>query len=274
MAAPFTRSSLGRGPALALFNTHTFFTSGDILSRLGPVWKAVMTSMYGEVDSAITDRVYKIPLRLWGAWENLTDIFPAGVMNPVIGSAIFGSSDATFTIWARNGDKIVFTNAAVTKVANLHLGVDSDLFAADVEITAICGNTANPEDANAYYTLTNSALTENAFTKTNFKKSRWSAAWGALTGFTSFVGQKGFEIGWTMDLKPVPVDGWGTRDFTLSAFKGQCKCIPIGPTLAQLEAQAAAQGCALGTLLSNTSADLTVTAASSGSVVLKNAAIR
>jgi hypothetical protein len=274
MAAPFTRASLGRGPAQVSFNSHTFFTRDDISVDFGPEWKDVLCSMYGVVDKSIGDRVYKVPLRLWGAWENLTDLFPAAVMTPVHGASLLSpTTDVPMTIWARNGDKIVFTNACITKVANLYLGVDSDLFAADVEFTCIVGNTNNPEDANAYYTLTNSALTESAFAKTAFKKVRWTGAWAALAGFTSFVGQKGFAINWQMDTRPVPVDGFGTRDLALTKFVGGCSCIPIVPTLAQLEAQAAGQGVAFGSLLSGISGDLTFTGAGGGSVVLKNAGI-
>ena len=275
MAAPFTRALLGRGPAQVTFNAHTFYTRDDITARHSPVWKPVAASMYGEVDQTITDRVYKVPLRLWGAWENLTDLFPAAVLNPVVGSSLFDpATDKPLTVWARNGDKIVYTSAAVTKVANLYLGVDSDLFAADVEFTCICGNANNPEDANAYYTVSNAAITESAFAKTSFKRVRWSAAWGALAGFTSFVGQKGFAISWEMETRPVAVDGYGTRDVALGRFVGRCSCIPVGPTLAQLEAQASAQGTALGTLLSGVSADLTITGNGGGSVVLKNAGLK
>jgi len=273
MSAAFTRANLGRGPAQITFNSLTFYTAGDITVRLSPAWKAITTSMYGEVDKAITDRVYKVGMRLWGAWENLTTIFPSAVLTPVIGASLYGASDATLTIWGRNQDKLVFTNAAITKVANLQLGVDQDLFSADVEFTCIKGLSANPEDANAYYTQSTAALTESTFAKTAFKKARWSAAWGALSGFTAFVGQKGFAISWQMEARPVTVDGFGTCDFTLTGFRGQAKCIPIVPTIAQLEAQAAGQGIALGALLSGVSADLTITAPTSGSVVLKNAGI-
>ena len=274
MAAPFTRASLGRGPAQVSYNAHTFFTRDDIAVDLGPEWKEVLCSMYGVVDKSIGDRVYKVPLKLWGAWENLPDLFPSAVMTPVHGTSLFNpTTDVPLTVWARNGDKVVFTNAAMSKVANLYLGVDSDLFSADVEFTCIVGNTNNPEDANAYYTVSNSALTESAFSKSAFKKVRWTGAWGALAGFTAFVGQKGFSINWQMEAKPVGVDGYGTRDLALTKFVGGCTCVPIVPTMAQLEAQTAAQGVAFGSLLSGISGDLTLSGAGGGSVVLKNAGI-
>ena len=274
MAAPFTRSHLGRGPALVTFNSGNFFTRDDFTVRHDPSWDVVPTSMYGEVDKAIKDRVIKIPLKLWGAWENLTVLFPSAVLNPNIGASVYGTTDITLTVTAKNGDTIVYTNAQLTKLANLHLGTDSDTFSADVEFTCLCGGTANPEDANAYYTLpTGNSYTDSLFAKTNFKRTRWTAAWGSKTGFTSFVAQKGFDIDWSLDLKPVAVDGWGTRDMTIAGFVANAKCIPVGPTLANLEAAAQAQGAALGGLLSVSTANLVITGAAGGSVTLNNASI-
>ena len=274
MASPFTRTTLYRGPAMVQYNGHTFFTRDDIVARLAPEWGAVNTSMYGEVDSVLADRVYQVPLTLWGAWENLADLFPAAVMAGTVGASIFGASDKALTIWGRNGDKVVYANAAVTKLANLHLGVGADLFSSAVEFTCLRANTANPEDANAYFTLSNSPLTEDAFAKTNFSRQRWTAAWGSVAGFASFVGEKGIDISWEAQMEPVRVEGWGTSDFTLAGFKAQARCIPIGPTLAQLEAASQSQDTALGSLLSGAVADLTLSAAKSGTIVLKNAALR
>lgn len=274
------RASLKRGPAIVtttLTTLRTLYTSNDILARFGPVWTAVNTSMYGQVDKIIKDRVYKIPLRLWGSWENLDLLFPSYALAPVAGASIFGTADVSWSILARNGDKITLANAQITKLANLYLGVDSDLFAADVELTAILKNSANPEDANAYYTIaTAQSYSDNAFAKTNYKRSRFTGAWGALTGFTAIVPQKGFQISWELDAKPLTCDGLGTVDYTIgeNVLKGMCKAIPIPNTMAQLEAQAAGQGVALGTLLSGISADLTLTGSAGAPViVLKNAAI-
>jgi hypothetical protein len=273
MSSTFTRSNLGRGPAHVTYNGATLFTRDSIVSRHAPAWDGVRTSLYGEVDQFKRDLVIKVALPLWGAWENLGTLFPAAALNPTIGASVFGAADAPLTLFGRNGDQIQYTNAQITKLADLHLGVNGDLFAAAVEFTCLCANAANPEELGAYYTVQSGvAYADSAFAKTNFLKVRWSGSWGAKPGFTSFAGQNGFRIGWKFELKPVVVDGYGTRDMTVAGFKGTCKCIPIGPTLAQLEAAAQAQGVALGGLLSNGAADLAITG-SGHSVVLKNAAI-
>lgn len=264
-------TSLGRGPAIVTYNGATLFTRDDIVPRHAPVWNPVRTSMYGEIDQFKRDLVIKVPLRLWGAWENLPTLFPSAVLNPGIGASVFGATDIPLTVLARNGDQITYANAQITKLADLCLGTDSELFAADVEFTALLANNTNPETAGAYYSVaTSQPYSDAAFSKTNFKKVRWTGAWGSKAGFTSIAPQKGFNIGWRLELKPVTVDGYGTIDMTLAAFAGFCRCIPVGPTLAQIEAQTNAQGSPFGGLLSSAAADLTLTGGTS-SVVLKNA---
>lgn len=276
------KAKLTRGPAIVTYGGDTFYTNADILSRFGPVWNPVNTSMYGAVDRFIKDRVYKLPLRLWGAWENLSVLFPAYALSPQMGASIFGSTATPLVILARNGDEITYQNAQITRLANLYLGVDADLFAADVEFTCIIGNSSgstmhNPEDANAYYaTATGQAYADGAFAKTNYKRVRFTGAWGSVSGFDSIIPQRGFQISWELDTKPLVCDGLGTVDFTIgeNVLQGACKCIPIQPTMAQLESQVAAQGVQLGTLLSNLSADLVLTGnGGAPAITLKNAAI-
>lgn len=271
------RSQLTRGPAIVTYNGVTLYTVSDILSRFGPVWNPVPTSMYGQIDKTIGDRVYKLPLRLWGAWENLAILFPSYALAPVAGASIFGNVDTPLTILARNGDQIIYANAQITRMANLYLGTDENLFAADVEFTAIIKNNTLPETASAYYApSTGQAYADNAFSKANYKRVRFTGAWGALAGFTSIIPQKGFQIAWELDAKALKVDGYGTVDFTIgeNVLQGSCKVTPIGNTIAQLEAQASAQGVALGSLLSGLSADLVLTGAPGSPVVtLKSAGI-
>lgn len=262
---------MGRGPAIVTYGGGTFFSRDDMVPRHAPVWKPVLTSMYGEVDKTKQDLLIRFLIRLWGAWENLSILFPSVLLNPNAGSSLFGTSDTPMTVLAKNGDQIVYANAQITKLADLYLGVDAELFAADVEITALIKNNANPEDAAAYYALTTgNSYTDSAFAKTNFKRVRFTGAWGSKTGFTTIVPQKGFQVTWTLALKPVPTDGLGTVDMTVESLIGGVKCIPIGPTLAQLESNANAQGIAHGALLSTNAADLTL-AGSGVSVVAKNA---
>jgi len=276
------RTLLKRGPAIVTYSGATLYTNADILARFGPVWNPVNTSMYGQVDKVLADRVYKVPLRLWGAWENLPVLFPGYAMSPQVGASIFGATATPLVILARNGDQITYNNAQITKLANLFLGADADLFAADVEFTCILGNSSgstmfNPEDPNAYYAVaTGQAYADSAFAKTNYKRVRFTGAWGAVAGFSSVIPQRGFQVSWELDARPLTCDGLGTVDFTIgeNVLQGACKCIPIQPTMAELEAQLAAQGVPLGALMSSNVADLTLTGnGGSPVIVLKSAGI-
>src|SRR4051812_14778824 len=122
------RTLLTRGPAVVTYGGVSLYTNADILSRFGPVWNPVNTSMYGAIDKTLKDRVYKVNLRLWGAWENLTVLFPSYALAAQAGASIFGTSATPLVILARNGDRITYNNAQITKLANLYLGTDEDLF--------------------------------------------------------------------------------------------------------------------------------------------------
>ena len=273
-----TRASLIRGPGIVSWNSATIFSEGDIAPRYEPVWNPVETSMYGEVDRVRRDFVIRIPIRLWGAWENLATLFPSALLNPTIGASLYGTSDTPLSITARNGDKITYNNAQITKLADLRLGVDENIFAADVEFTAILANNTLPESNAAYYTVaTGQTFTESAFAKTNFKRERWTGAWGTKTGWTTVVPKDGFHVGWELGLAPVTVDGYGTVDMTIRGLVATCRCVPIGPSLAQIEDQIklagqSGAGAAHGTLVSTNAADLVLTSSSMG-VTLKNVSL-
>lgn len=272
MAAPFTRASLSRGPAFVTWNGATLYLRGDVDSKHAPVFNPVQSSLTGQIDKTKKDLVIKNNLLLFGLWQDLTVLFPTSILNPATGASVFGATDLPMVIQARNNDRISYANTQITKLMSLHLGVDSELFAAAVEMTSIIANGANPEDAASYFTRdTNVYAAPASLALTNFKKVRWTGAWTGKTGLTSFIGQKGFDVSWALDLKPVPVEGWGTVDYTVGegGMVAQCKCIPIVPTMAQIDT-AQAVTAAHGGLLSAAGADLTLTGGGA-SVVLKGA---
>lgn len=268
------RSALVRGPGIVTWNSITMFSRTDIAVKLAPAFAAVMTSMYDEVDKVKTDLQVKCAVTLWGAWESLSVLFPSALMNPTIGASLFGGSDLPLVITGRNGDQVTIVNAQITKLANLYLGVDSDLFAADVEFTGLLAGGANPEDSASYFTTAvGQTFTESAFAKTNFKRLRVTGAWGSKTGWTAIIPQKGVQIGWALKLRPVPCDGLGTVDMTIEGLIGSAKCIPIGPTMAQEKTQSFIET-QHGTLQSTNAADLVWTANGGAPVItLKSAAM-
>jgi hypothetical protein len=277
MAATITRASLVRGRGYVNYNGANFFSREKIDVRFAPAWEKVSASMFGPVDKYKKDLVLKIPLKLWGAWENLSILFPSYIMNPIPGTSIFGASDVPLHIQGDNNDYITYTNAQITKVSDLYLGVDSELFAADVEFTALIGNSNNPEDAGAYHTRGTNTYSDGTanFAKTNYKRTRFIGAWGSFAGFSQITPQKGVKVSWAVDTKPVAVDGLGTRDMSIGddGVICQAKLIPIGPTIPQIKA-VSQEETPHGTLGSAESADLIFTGNGGDPVItLKNACL-
>ena len=268
-----TRASLGRGPAIVTIGGQTLFMRDSIMARHSPVWKPANCTHLGQIDKYKSDFVIKNTFQLFGAWQSLSVLFPSALLNPVVGTSLFGASDNAMVILAKNNDQITYANSQITKLIDLDLSLDNELFSAAVEITSLIKNSTAPETAGAYFTRATGTYAETSFALTNFLKTRWSAAWAAKTGFTSFIGQKGFKVAWTLDVKPDVVDGYGTVDMYIGegGLVAGMKCVPIGPTAAQADTLQNVHA-VHGALLSAGAADLTMTGAAAGSVVLKNAA--
>ena len=279
-----------------------FSPRDDINVRHAPVWVPVETSMHGEVDKVQKDYVIKVPLRLWGAWENLPILFPSWVIDtsatphtqttpfvkPIIGQRLYGTTDHELIIMGRTGEQITYHNAQLTKLSNLFLGLNAPIFSADVEFTCLHQDPGKPvQSPNDYYTI--AATTYNAatvaFAKTNFVQQSYTATWGGKTGFTAaFQAKLGWNVEWDLTLEPEIIDGLGTVDMIMQGLIGRARCIPMqsgagtGPTLAEIETASKFQGSGggIGHLLSELAADGTSNLAIVGTGVwiqLRNAAM-
>lgn len=271
-----TRDAFYFGAGYISYNSGTFrLGAGGVRAQLVKDGREVNTSEFGALDRVATDKMVRITGNLWAAWENLSALFPSGILTPVIGSALFGTAaDIALTINGANGDRLVVHNVKLTKLPNLFLGVNNDLFSGEFEFTGLLRKTYLPSDADAYYTWsTGETYSPPAFSKSNFKAPVITAAWGAKTGFTSFFGRQGWNIEWALSLNNdlTKIDGHGTLDYQIVDFIARARCLPVGPTVAQMNSQAYFDQ-ALGALESGNAADLALTA-SGLSVTLKNAII-
>jgi hypothetical protein len=250
------------GPGYATFNSGNFrFGEGGIQAKFVKNLRDVTAEEFGRFDSVTTDRRIAVTGRLWSGWENLALIFPSAAFTPVIGGKLFGTAGLSLVIAGQDGSLMTILNAQITKVANLTLSVEKDLFGADVEFTGLLkvGNT--PDQSGSYFTYTiGQSYTAPAFVKANFRAPVISAAWGAISGFTAFALKSGAAIDfkWDLDYEPCKVDGYGTMDAIVTGFEATCKGTPIGPTEAQAWANIT-QAAALGILESTNAADLTLT---------------
>lgn len=261
---------------MAVFGGANLYPQTEIAWEHSPDFDKVVAWAYGRVDDAKHDLKIPVKMRLWGAYENLSVLFPAAALTPVPGTSL--CSDATLQLWGKNGDKVIFQNAFISKLPDLYIGVDKDVWAADVEFMCLLKTGKAPEDADGYFVRSNTAFTDpGPFAKTNFMRRRCTLVWGTKTGFTSFEMREGVNIGFKYDVQYDKSGNWGTDN----AFIGdegltvELKGIPAGPTLAQSDVLVPGQGVAHGALLSDISADLVATFSGTGShaVTVKNAGL-
>jgi len=266
------------GPGYATWNSGNFrFGDSGIKAKFVKNLREISAEEFGRFDSVQTKRRITVTGRLWSGWENLSLIFPSAAFNPAIGGKLFGTSAKPLVINGQDGSRLTVVNAQITKLANLMLSVEKDLFAADIEFTGLLlpGNT--PDQAGSYYTYTvGNSYTAPSFTKTSFRAPIVSGAWtGTLSNSGSSFAAFNFKNGaavdwkWELDYEPCMVDGFGEVDAIINGFEASCKGTPVGV----IEADAAAAllpAQALGILESTNGGDLTLTFGSN-SVVLKQA---
>jgi hypothetical protein len=281
-----TRSNLLRGPAKVTWNGATFWSREDIEVNFQQTWEDILTSCFDVVDAAETDRQIKINLTLWGAWENMSVLFPSQVVNSTVGGRLYTGSDLPLVIHLRGSgttQRLTIHNVQITKLADLYLGLDNTLFA-QCEFTGLIKDAADPETAASYYTLDTAAYSDVAFSFSNYHRQRWSASWkddaatpAAISGFSSFQAHKGWNIGWAMKGAFDYNANVGTVDYVIQGLEVTAKCNQIvGPTLSELVAARRFDSRALGKRVGEGRGQLTLTAGPTGpatSIVINKASL-
>lgn len=273
-----TRSTLVSGPAKILKSSVTIFTEDDFKIEPKFALQDVRSSVHGRVDATVDDVVYEMNFTPVGIWAYISALFPyigsgtAGTESPR-GYRIFTDSDVPTVVTSKDGATYTLAASAITKMPDILLGPTKSLFG-PATITAVVKNGANPEDADAIMAIGSASYSDATFDPTAIKRQRYAAAWSGITGFTSFQAQDFWTIQSELQLAPVQVQGY-TRDMRIDSIKFMAKCIPVGPTGAQIEAALKAQGTGAteGRRQSAGSADLAITG-SGVSVTIKNAALR
>lgn len=251
------------------FNGANIHWKDDSKMSVVPVWKAIETQMFGEVDRKQTDLVIVqegTPL----TWENLSKLLP--YCAPTIGELWPTGLDLPMVNVCNNNDLITLTSAVVTEMPQIVLGPEDDILGR-MKFVGIIGDGMNAEDANSYYTNDTQAFAPAALDKSKIRSQEYGATWGTRAGFTSFQPQDKFTIRHELKLEPVKAQG-RTRGFKVQSYVALASFMPIGPTKAQIDAQLRAQGSGAtqGHRAGASTDDLVITG-TSVSVTLKNAAL-
>jgi hypothetical protein len=270
-----TRSQLTGGPAYAAFNNKNIQFASDSSVETALVTDVVETSLYGSVDEIYRDLIVKAsgtPL-FYDPAQNAT-LFP--YLSAIIGTTYPGASDVPCSWISSNGDNVVLTSALVGKMPDLELGVTGAVLG-PMEIWGIVANADDPTGANSYYTFSTGNTYSNPAVPSTavLGRQEFTAAWGSVSGFSSFQAQHKWTITHELKLEPVQIQG-RTRAFRLASYRAMAKCKPLGPSLSQIDGAIYAQGtgAAGGRRLSTNAANLVIAGSNSMTVTLGNAALK
>lgn len=272
------RSALVSGPAKIARSGTTLFTEADFNIEPKIAFNPVGSSVHGVVDQTTDDVIYECSFTPVGVFAYSGVLFPyigngtAGTESPR-GHRIFTDSDVPLVITSKDGAVFTLKAAAVTQMPEIYLGPSRSLWG-PVTFQGVIATGANPEDADSFMSVGAGSYSDATFDPAAIKRQRYAAAWSGITGFTSFQAQDFWTIQSELNLVPVKVQGY-TRDMRIDSIRYMAKCIPVGPTAAQIEAALKAQGTGAteGRRQSAGAADLAITG-SGISATIKNAALR
>ena len=264
-----TRQSIVRGPGTVTFDGVKFFDASGITAEVDSTTKEIPSSIAGTLDTIKTDQIGKVSFTPVGnvSAEILAALFPAYIQKPVIGASVFGSTDKPLVVSSMAGTKVTFNAAALTKCPDLVLSPVETAFGG-VEFTALLANGKLPDEAGAFYAVTNAAYADGEPPRTGLSGLHYQGAFGTLDIPDT-------ESGWTVtvepNLQPVMTDSQGTIDYTLGGVTVRARCVPLGLSESQiLAALPIARGRGASVATAN---DLVIEAAGGLKVTLKNAAL-
>ena len=127
-----------------------------------------------------------VTIALFMPWISMAGTVP--------GSEMWGA-DNQFTVVGNNGDSFQIPAACITKMPDLFLGVENEVFSSDMEITGIGMTGIDPAtEADWLVISTGNSFSAPAIPGTSvLGRQKFTAAWGSFAGFTSFQGFKGFN---------------------------------------------------------------------------------
>lgn len=224
-----SRSAIVRGPGCLFWNPGAsqiaIPVAGGITAELAVKEAQLAADHVGEFDVRTIDVEAKIsatPVGLLTA-DILGVLFPTAFRNPTIGASVFGASDTPCLVHSKAGTKMTFHACAVTKMPSLILSAAKPLYGG-MEITAIRKNNTEWTDAAALYTKAAASFSEPAMASADAVTQAYSAAWGDV--FTALHSEDGWTVDFTANLKPDPIDAYGTNDYLIDGVTAIAKCRP------------------------------------------------
>jgi hypothetical protein len=222
MAIP-TRQAIITGPGAVLFGGQTFHDKDGIEAALESTQEDALSSLYGRVTSFKADQTGRITFTPCGdlAAAQLAVLFPH--TTPVLGSSLFGSSDATAVVHSLAGVKLTAISAALTQIPSLTLSPTRTALG-PAGISFLVGNGLMPSAENALYKIESATFAATALGNTTVKAGIYHGTYGATTIYT----QDGWQVTFDLQTSPVVTDDAGTVDLMLTGLTVRASCTPVG----------------------------------------------
>jgi len=263
------------GPCKITDNSQVIYFDGPVKITPQPVWRAIPSAIGGEHDDVLVDLTYKItgtPKSVWTSGVRGI-LLPAALHSfSAAGARIIGAANRAVTVNGSDAQGFTFTRAVLTKMPDVYMGLGKGLYG-ECEWTAFIGHGKALVDVDAFYATNTTAWSASDF-PTSHQEQMCTAAWGAVTGFTSLFAEEGFQLTHELKLDEVK-QGNVTVDFKVNGYRGMIDFLPQQPTTAQLLTALSFQGASagIGVRRSANKADLVV-AGSGISVTLEDASPR
>lgn len=250
------------GPCKLTDVAQVIYFEGDVTLTPNPVYRAVENSLTESEDGTLVDMTWTIsgvPMAVWSSGVRAS-LLPTAYTNFTVGgSRIIGASNRAVQIDGADGERYVFHRCALTKMPELFLGLGAPLYGS-VEFTAFIKTAAAFTDADAFYTQSTGQTWSQSDFPTSHQEALCTAAWGAVTGWTTVYSEDGFRIAHELGLADVK-QGNVTVDKRITSYRAAAMFKPQGPTSAQLLSALQTQGTSkgIGTRRSTNAADFVIT---------------
>lgn len=265
MSIGVSRAAMVGGPGRVVLGSASFYSRDAIDWPLKPKYDDDKIDGLGLIDKVKTDFQPEVSFTPDGRWNAATIAALWPYLGMAIGADIYGASaDVALAIHGADSSLGKLIAAAVTKMPDLVFSPLKPLVD-KVTFTGVVGNALDPASANSYVSHAGSGGTfgDPAFVRSLMKRQAYTAAWGAVAGFTALYTQEGFKVSFSAEFADQAVDGIGVITRKLVSVGVMVSFIPIGPTVAQVLTALRVQdtGNGIGTRLSANAAAFTITGA-------------
>lgn len=232
------RSAIVQGPAKVVFNAPagavTFHTADDISYNIIRRTIPIRTALHGVIDQRDQDVMLDASIRPDGRFTAalIAALWPYS--NSSMGTPLFTDTDRTLVLHGSDGATHTWAASAVTRMPDLLFSAVATLVG-EVGFTGLTKNGSTWATANRLLTIgTGADPVDSAFTVAGIKTQTYTAALAGITGFTSFESVDGFRVSFLLETEDLTLDSVGIYQKAIRNVGIAVRCIPVGPTSAQL----------------------------------------